>query len=70
MTPTTLTDEVVALVVTEKGVLLALTEEPRWNEFHNCYYAGGFRFIKTKGKFSTNCGLHNFKTYTRKEVAR
>lgn len=50
-------------ITTDKGTKIKVTKTPQWNEFHQRYYAPGFRWIETKQKFSTNCLLHNFKNY-------
>lgn len=37
--------------------------EPEYNEFHKRFYAGGYRYIKSKKKFSGVKLLHNFLHY-------
>lgn len=49
------------------GTYLKVTEEPRWNEFHKRFYAGGYRWIKSKKRFSSSELLHNFEHFEKVE---
>ena len=42
---------------------LKLTSVPEWSTYHQRYYAGAYRWIKSKQKFSSNALLHNFEHY-------
>lgn len=54
--------EIVGTATDTKGhtFRVKLVEEPKWSEFHGRFYAPGFRWIKSKAKFSSVCLLHNF----------
>lgn len=45
-------------VVFAGGNKYKLTSEIEWSEFHQSYYAPGFRWVKTKQKFSGVDALH------------
>lgn len=38
-------------------------ELPHWNDFHKTFYVYGFRWIKTKRKWSGVCILHSFRAF-------
>jgi hypothetical protein len=57
------------LITTDRGQLLKIIEEPRWNDYHKRWYAAGYRFIKSRATFSGNCLLHNFKSFRKTEEA-
>lgn len=38
-------------------------ETPKFNDYHKAYYVHGFRWIKSKKKFSSSNLLHNFPHY-------
>lgn len=53
------------VICTDKGERLKLTASPEWSEAHGRNYAWACRWIKTKGKFSSNALLHNMQSYWR-----
>lgn len=55
------------IIQTSDGLKIKITEEPRWNSYFSRYYAAGYRWIKTKEKFSSSHLLHNFTGF--EEVA-
>ena len=50
-------------ITTDKGERIKTTEIPTWNEMHKCFYASGFRWIKTRQKWSGSHLIHNFKSF-------
>lgn len=52
------------VVITDKGETIKLTEPPRWSEIRKCYFAWGFRLVKSRGAYSAKEALHSFKSYT------
>jgi hypothetical protein len=51
-------------ITTDTGKRIRLTEEPKWNDFHQKWYAYGNQMIKTRGTWSGTTGLHHFKSFT------
>jgi hypothetical protein len=47
----------------DDGKRFKLRTTPEWSEYHQRFYAYGFRWIKTKQAYSTVSLLHNFKSY-------
>ena len=54
------------IYTTDKGVQIKAKEgkAPEFNEFHQRWYLWGYRWIKSTGKFSGNCSLHNAEQFT------
>jgi len=42
-------------------------ERPEWSEPHKRFYVAGYRWIKSRQKFSGNCLLHNFTGWSEDE---
>lgn len=53
------------IILTNEGIRIKCDGEvPHFSEFWKKWYVNGFRFVKTKQKFSGCSGLHNFKSFT------
>jgi hypothetical protein len=50
-------------IQTDKGEKISTLTKPEWSSYHQQFYVAGYRWIKTKQKFSSNCLLHSFKSY-------
>lgn len=51
------------IIITNKNEKIQIDDNPVWNEFHQRFYAWGYRWIKSRKKFSSVKGLHNFLTW-------
>ena len=53
------------IITTENGTRIEALEGNtiEWDEFHKRFYLWGFRWIKSKGRWSNTLNLHNFEKY-------
>lgn len=55
------------IIQTNKGETIQASDRspaPWFSDFHKAWYVWGFRFIKSKGRYSKSEILHNFASFT------
>ena len=53
------------IIRTIEGIRIKTREDerPEWSNYHKRFYVAGYRWVKTKQAWSSNCLLHNFVSF-------